>query len=473
MKRKLESKTEPPLKDTNTTNEETCPLYGSQEYWDQRYKKNFSIVDSVAVKEDHGSGVGGSRGVNINEEASPGFSWYFTYQELKPLLLPLVLGSHRNEQDVDDDNDEEEGEYEYEVEEIEEEDEEDKEEEEEIEEDGEEEDGKDITSNLPSEKNMDDADGENDEEFKHDIHSEENQYENGDAYKNETIVSENANNEIDQHVDSDDDDNDNGDEDDDTMECEIDPNRPPRKVLEIGCGDVPLGEELCKDILKLGEKYDMDATQIVDLIICFDYVQCCIDVLRENQEKQQQQQQKDEGSKLNPNDTVKSRLKVEYKVHDARYLPYKNDEFHVIIDKGTLDAVLSDKFQGKSNCIKILSEAARILSPDNGYIIIVSHLNANEPDGMAWLHEVLVPGLSASSSGSNGTTTTSWKWKIEVHGNDCADNNDHHSGASSSSTGGKYGPAVYIIQKRNPLELLEIKDNNDSNNDNDANLAND
>lgn len=440
MKRKLvEPIKESPLeKDTKTKSssaqqgdtekQEECPLYGSQDYWDQRYKKNYFSLpnDASEGKEDGGVRVS-------DEEASPGFSWYFNYQELKPLLLPLVLGSNRNDQDEDEDDNEEWSSEEYEEEDMEGEEEE---EEEDIADDvedvdEEEDDNKDGNSSLG---------GKVGNAFEHaDDSKNENEHTKDDSGKHETLVDTAANTDDAEDIQQ-------SNDEEDSTEYEIDPNRPPRKVLEIGCGDVPLGEELCKDIVKLGKTYDMDARNIVSSIICFDYVQCCIDVLRDKQEKEVN------GTTTG---TTNNRLQVEYKVHDARSLPYKDQEFHVIIDKGTLDAVLSDKLQGKSNCIKILSEAARILSPDEGYILIVSHLNANEPQGMDWLHEVLVPGLSAGCS--------TCKWKIEVHSNDDVssekddeDENDEETKTREKTSklqeASKFGPAVYIIQKRNSLE---------------------
>ena len=50
------------------------PPYGTQEYWESRYA----------------------------ESANAGHSWYFTYDELRPLLLPLLLGRD-TETFVDDD----------------------------------------------------------------------------------------------------------------------------------------------------------------------------------------------------------------------------------------------------------------------------------------------------------------------------------------------------------------------------------
>lgn len=79
--------------------------------------------------------------------------------------------------------------------------------------------------------------------------------------------------------------------------------------------------------------------------------------------KQQKEAQEQDNNSLKENI-----LQVEYEVHDARDLPYKNAEFNVVIDKGTLDAMLSDKQMGKKSCVKIISEASRVLAVDGEMI---------------------------------------------------------------------------------------------------------
>jgi len=380
---------------------EACPSYGSQNYWDERYKNNYSNDDSTSTqkeqKEDEGKDI---------EEGSPGFSWYFSYNELKPLLLPLVFGRGEEEEDAWSDCDD--------MEEILEGD--DDEEEEEVDDSGEDNDG--------------------DDDAKEDAEEEEAQ-----AIENDKLEIEEKSNDNEEEIDNEE----NPDEQMDAFK--IDPNRPPRKILEIGCGDAPLGDELCKNILHIQEMTKTDAKLAVDQIICFDYSQCVIDLLLKRQIEE-----KDTTSRTNQEQSSKDDLKVDYKVHDARDLPYKDGEFHVIVDKGTLDAMLSDKAQGKKNCIKIVSEAARTLAID-GYIVIVSHLNANGPKGLLWVDEVLVNGLKDGDGVSN--------WRIEVHGNDVDDNDDEESpdgkvnvkemeeneDEDDEALSKDYGPAVYIIRK--------------------------
>jgi SAM-dependent methyltransferase len=180
--------------------------------------------------------------------------------------------------------------------------------------------------------------------------------------------------------------------------------------MEIGCGDVPLMNGLVQSLFELESMTKIKASTVVNEIVAFDYSKCLIDVLLDKHQT--------EGPCV-------SNLKIEYLVHDARNLPYKDFSYDVIIDKGTLDAMLSDKEKGKENCIKIIAESARLLKLD-GYIMIVSHLNANGATGMEWLNEVLGTGLKAGDKKAN--------YRVEVHGNDDDDEDN-------------LGPAVYIIKK--------------------------
>lgn len=308
--------------------EDECPSYGSQHYWEDRYKNNYGND----VKNE------------TQDDASPGFSWYFTYEELSPLILPLVLG--RQEDDDEDWSTDEEEEEDIEDEQI-------AQDEEDIE-------GEDDNSlSLPTLKRKD--------------------------------------------------------------------GKTPAKILEIGCGDVPLGNGLCEQLLSMEQKSDVKLKDIVDAIICFDYSKACIDILTKLQSQQTQK-----------NDC----LQVDYKVHDARNLPYESRSFQLVMDKGTLDAMLADKVEGRGNCVKIVSEAARTLVMD-GYILIVSHLNANNAEGYEWANDILTTGLKSGDNDCN--------WQIEVHGNDVEEENDNEDDDDNETEDDdeskNYGPAVYICKK--------------------------
>lgn len=327
--------------------EDEVPSYGSQNYWDERYKNNYG---NDAIKSEE-------------QEGEAGFSWYFTYEELSPLILPLVLG--RDDDDDEDWSSDEEDEVEEEIEEEEEIDEEDEnidqdagkiEEEEDIHENIEEED---TTEFLPTLKKMD--------------------------------------------------------------------GKTPAKILEIGCGDVPLGNGLCEQLLTMEQNSDVKLKEVVENIICFDYSKACIDILQKIQSQQTQK---------------KDCLQVDYKVHDARNLPYESRSFQLVMDKGTLDAMLADKVEGHGNCVKIVSEAARTLVMD-GYILIVSHLNANNAEGYEWANDILTTGLKSGDDDCN--------WQIEVHGNDVEEENDidddDENETEDEDDSKNYGPAVYICKK--------------------------
>ena len=58
----------------------------------------------------------------------------------------------------------------------------------------------------------------------------------------------------------------------------------------------------------------------------------------------------------------KSSVTVEYEVADARKLPYDDESFELLIEKGTLDAMLSDTKDGAENSRLIVGECARVLA---------------------------------------------------------------------------------------------------------------
>ena len=154
-----------------------------------------------------------------------------------------------------------------------------------------------------------------------------------------------------------------------------------------------------------------------------------------------------------------------------------------------MDAMLSGKMGGVIDCIKIVSEMGRVCKVD-GYLVIVSHLNAHVQDGIEWLEQVVIAGLRLSegsgdgtraaaggdgtmmTAGNDGTGKRTPLWEIEVHGNDGTegredggDSSDSDGKAGSADGGGSTvpprspgperskppsgspGPAVYIIRK--------------------------
>ena len=94
--------------------EQTDPLYGSKAYWEARYKSHLPDVNIRTKNPQHTgeSNVDDSQylvdGVELSKDAiNPGHAWYFTYEELRPLILPIILGSEESdgeelESDCDD-----------------------------------------------------------------------------------------------------------------------------------------------------------------------------------------------------------------------------------------------------------------------------------------------------------------------------------------------------------------------------------
>lgn len=378
----------------NTTHDEIASSSEGEPKVDTQYSKNREETKVKVIKEEDCQDS--EQGDELEDELEDavitpaGHSWYFTYEELAPLLVPIILGEEPI--DTEDVSDEE-----------------------------------DPTLEDKKEKK-------------------DNQEKTTTTSCDNDIVNM-------------------------TNKVESNPNTSPKKLiiykehdtkafLEIGCGDVPLGIDFSREsklcvIPKSGggsSGSDTDGKEsdkyksILRRIVCCDYSEICIEYL--NSQKQEQEApnsmtndmetelptiQEDSPNnafhpsinETNGNETTSEKntrtesnvkpthphsyVNVEYKVHDARNLPYKTGEFDIVCDKGTLDAMLSDKVNGIKNCVRIVAESGRVLNT-NGIMIIVSHLNANTSDGLKWLDEVVVPGLRQSDSYAD--------WVIESHGAD-------------------------------------------------------
>ena len=380
------------------------PQYGSQEYWDERYKK-FRQVEPTK------GGATEAEPKNVEDDGATAYhAWYFTYTDLRPLLLTLILGG-RNEASA---------------------------------------------FIMESKSGVDD----------HSIDDEEGQHSDGpvgvkaghEALALEGTNPSGGNEERTDLMESGDDKEKEGEEEDDEDDEEDDeddeedlPDREglaangPISVLEVGCGDVPLGDGLALELEKLAANTGAKAGHIVQRILCTDYSPSCIQILKDNLLKRQGGiPDQDETT---PGDQQNGELKeqvLEYEVADARQIKYTNESFELILEKGTLDAMLSDREVGTKNCVAVVSECARILKI-GGYFLLVSHLNAHTSSGLEWLDNVVVNGLR--TGGGNA------RWEIEVHGND----GDQESLSSP-------GPAVYIIRKMSPIDVKsdEQEDDDDS-----------
>eukprot|EP00536_Pseudo-nitzschia_multiseries_P011704 jgi/Psemu1/260060/estExt_Genewise1Plus.C_4120007 len=328
------------------TEEKSTPEYGSQEYWEDRYKSN--------PDDQHQKG---------EDDPEPYHAWYFKFEDLAPLLMPLILG------DDEEDN--------HENEEI------------------------DLEQNEAGNENGNES-GEESDDFE--------------------VIEMN-----------------HDDDDDEEPVFRVGLAKDgPISVLEVGCGDAPLGRDLALSIQDYGVTTEQDPSTIIQKIVCLDYSKNVIETMKDEQQKNQgQSDEKEKGPQ------------VHYEVADARQLSYKNESFEMILEKGTLDAMLSDSNgSGQENCRKIVSECARVLKV-GGYIIIISHLNARVESGVRWLNDVVVPGLRAAGD---------FEWLVEVHGSDVEIPSDDEDGTGEEECIESPGPAVYFIEKVGTIEQVQNSD---------------
>ena len=331
--------------------EEPPPPYGAQEYWEKRYE-------------------GGDNAFH---------AWYFTYDELRPLILPLILGGRQEAREVIE------------------------------------------GSEQPS-----DTERDGDEESV----VEEVAPTGADPGRSPPSANGDAESEVDEPiVDEEEEDDESEDEEEGPAERDGLAKDGPISVLEVGCGDVPLGAALAVELNELEYSTGQSVASVVKDIICTDYSQVVVDAMRKEFAPMPSKESKAKAAKTVIN---VGKAPLRFEVADARKLPYDKDSIHLILEKGTLDAMLSDKEEGIANCIQIVAECARVLSP-SGYLLIASHLNAHTQRGMDWLEDVVFQGLRMVSH----------NWVIEVHGNDeIVEDEDDERGPQGSA-----GPAVYILQK--------------------------
>jgi hypothetical protein len=409
-------------KEPSNKSKDPAPLYGSREYWEQRYSGAIPAADRKT-----------STGKVQHDDDGPlaSHAWYFTYEELRPLIMPLILGAESSppeeeKQDPHNSNEDDDS----------------------------------LTNSRPpsrkKETSCTDADtaagsravgheGGNDSGSSRDEEDRGNEYDEdnnddggdiGDGIKGDD--QEKASEEVDDF------DVEEEEEEEEPIERIGLARNGPITILEIGCGDVPLGTGLAFDLLDLQNETGSSALNIVQKIMCVDYSPTVV------KQMQQQYRRTVSGSREEP-DEKKSRIELppgcvdvkhiplDFSVVDARKMPYENETVTLILDKGTLDAMLSDKKDGVKNCIQTLSECARVLV-EGGAIMIVSHLNAHTPSGLSWLEDVVFTGLRAGS----GKDTA---WTIEVHGNDDTPEEEEEE-EEVNVLEQSVGPAVYIIHKK-------------------------
>lgn len=347
---------DPPKKKIRTENKFDPPPYGSKKYWNDRYERNNLVkitADGLVSK---------STAEPSETEENPYHSWYFSYADLKPLIMPLIVGGQIETYSSDEDSNRDD----------------------------------DLTSDAKEAKHRSGAI----------IQDEENSHQEQAQEDQETVYFE---------------------EEIEIVEKEDDEQFPERigvardkavSVLEIGCGDVPLGKELAIDLLNLQHATKINLKEVVKQIICSDYSSAVISMMIS-------EKQVIDGLRSDDLEVIDRIL--QFQVVDARKIPHENESFEILLEKGTLDAMLSDKVHGISNCQAIMAECGRVLAI-GGYLVLISHLNAHTSDGIDWLNQVVLEGLQSGSK--------NMKWEIEVHGNEVDDSSSENP-----------GPCVYIIQK--------------------------
>ena len=410
-----------------------APKYGSKEYWDARYKSHMSGADEcMQLAKDSAADVNSDGyvvdGVLLSKEAlKPGHEWYFSYDELRPLIMPLILRSGDNEV-VESDYDEDE----------------------------------DAESWLEERDGGDEGD-EGEWVEKQDCDDDSIIAKNDSGGGGVTVQAkceENASNsniviEKNEHSEH------------------AGESPKPKRVLEVGCGDKPLGLSLASDLILMQADMGIDAKFLLEEVTCIDYSDIVIQRLNGQSLDGKESHLSNDSSTLKKPEI----LQPTFQAMDARSLPFSSNMYDLILEKGTLDAMLSDEEEGLSNCIKIVKEMARVTS-EGGAILIVSHLNANEPKGMAWLEDVVFCGLkddflerrksnrdrtkesrckssdekkkAETSETVNDEDDKEYVWSVEVHGGDgqYLDANGDEMEDADEDAVLTYGPAVYIIKKK-------------------------
>jgi hypothetical protein len=374
------------------------PDYGTQAYWEERYVRQLGSPPAESEPAEDNAPPA------QDEDTLPYHAWYFTYADLRPLILPLIVGGRNDVYNIMQEAERADEESDADID-----------------------DGDTATTVIEESPRSETTEGAGPSDqplFEESIEQTE------ESDEDDAVVEDDGFIEVEEGEQEDDD-----EEEEDPVEREGLSQNGPISIVEIGCGDVPLGAGLALELKELEEKTGAPAASIVKQILCTDYSPTVVEAMKA------QYRPFDESIKRPKHSADIGDIPLEFAEADARQLPAANRSVHLILEKGTLDAMLSDEKDGISNCIQIIRESARVLAMD-GYIFLVSHVNAHTEGGSDWLQEVVVEGLQ------NGDSDAAWI--IEVHGN--AEIRDDLPGVPSGSP----GPAVYIIRKK------ERKDGEDS-----------
>lgn len=151
------------------------------------------------------------------------------------------------------------------------------------------------------------------------------------------------------------------------------------QVLEIGCGDRPIIHHLTDLHFKANNLHAIDFSDVVI-----------------NQLMSLQPSKIDAG--------------INFKTADARQLNtyYPKNNFSLIIDKGTIDAMLSESSTTKAinNAYEICASIADVLAL-NGVYVLISHIQVDTNEFETLMEEILLPALESKQG--------SCHWQIEAH----------------------------------------------------------
>ena len=421
------------------------PKYGSKEYWEARYQSHLPGANLMPVNtkangasksnsdnnhtfvgnDTKSSNNGGESssfvldGVVLTKEATkPGHEWYFSYDELRPLIMPLILGSAAESKEIEGECDEDEESW--------------------IEEE-----------ETKDEQTSDNDSGEVVEEGQPKCDEEPSTAQTGTQQLKST--SENAQEGSPDVVHQ-----------SDLIEKGADTAiHRPKRVLEVGCGDAPLGPSLAFELTSMQSDTGVGAECVVEEVTCIDYSEVVVKSLIEKQKRKQKQ------NSPSATDGTINTLRPTFQALDARSLPFSSNTYDLVLEKGTLDAMLSDEQEGRSNCITIVKEMARVTN-EGGAILIVSHLNANEEKGMGWLEDIVFHGLrdefqerqkmkrenrkAKPGDSDEDDNEREYVWSVEVHGGDGKYLDANGDEVEENDVGDDavpiYGPAVYILRKK-------------------------
>jgi len=420
------------------------PPYASQSYWEERYRKQLkqqqdvvggsdvSYRTSASDEKDRATADTSGKGEGQDTTTLAYHSWYFTYDELRPIILPLILGGRQECRDI-------------------------------------------LLSNATA---ADEEDGDDDEaQDTRERKGEEKEVPEklleigtgaSDAIQADPAEND-SNRRLSEDSDEHDEDEDDGfeeiDDDEEDEETEVEREGLAKlkaiSVLEVGCGDVPLGAGIALEMLQLEKVTNADHRNIIKRIVCVDYSQVVVDMMK----LQYRSRAAVITSIGNLVQVDIGNVPLQFAKADARQLPYEEESFDLILEKGTLDAMLSDMTNGSSDCVKIVAECARVLTAP-GYIVLVSHMNAHTAKGERWLEEVVFKGISSYQQ-KERPTRNRVEWSVEVHGSDQVIEEEDSEEGEGGDFGSRQvpvqgaGPAVYVIHKKLKEDRDEEPDGND------------